>query len=175
MKPGVEDTWTECLTVHEKAGSLVSIIWTHQPLQQCAFRQEAMGRAVEHCIPVGGGNRFWHGYVLYEDITYKSRVPRTSQMTSRLLRHTAAVMRAHNVLCNSYNIRPLLCARITCYVTVITLEINHCSFRHVRFALLYIFQKNLLRHHNGNWYVHCVTQDLKMPLKQVRVTCICMR
>jgi hypothetical protein len=46
---------------------------------------------------------FWHGYVLHEDIPYKSRVPRTSQMTSRL-----------------YVTRPLLCARITCYVTVIT-------------------------------------------------------
>jgi hypothetical protein len=61
---------------------------------------------------------FWHGYVLHENITYKSRVPRTSQMTSRFLRHTAAAMRTH-VLCNSYNTRPLLCARITCYVTVI--------------------------------------------------------
>jgi hypothetical protein len=49
--------------------------------------------------------KFWHGYVLHEGITYKSRVPRTSQMTSRLLRNTAAAMRA----------------RITCYVTVITL------------------------------------------------------
>jgi hypothetical protein len=52
--------------------------------------------------------QFWHGYVLHEGITYKSRVPRTSQMTSRLLRNTAAATRAHNVLCNSY------------YVTVIT-------------------------------------------------------
>jgi hypothetical protein len=63
---------------------------------------------------------------------------RTSQMTSRLLRNTVAAMRAHNVLCKSYNTRPLLWARITCYVTVITVEINHCSFRRVRFALLYI-------------------------------------
>jgi hypothetical protein len=62
----------------------------------------------------------WHGYVLHEGITYKSRVPRTSQMTLRLLRQTAAAMRAHNVLCKSYNTRPLLCARITCYLTVIT-------------------------------------------------------
>jgi hypothetical protein len=76
----------------------------------------------------------WHEYVLHEGITYKSRVPRNSQMTSRLLSHTAAAMRAHNVLCNSYNTRPLLCARITCYVTVITVEINHCSFRRVRFG-----------------------------------------
>jgi hypothetical protein len=30
-------------------------------------------------------NSYWHGYVLHEGITYKSRVPRTSQMTSRLL------------------------------------------------------------------------------------------
>jgi hypothetical protein len=58
--------------------------------------------------------------VLHEGITYKSRVPRTSQMTSRFLRLTAAAMRAHNVLRNSYNTRPLLCARITCYATVIT-------------------------------------------------------
>jgi hypothetical protein len=57
--------------------------------------------------------------VLHEVITYKRRVPRTSQMTSRLLRHAAAAMRAHNVLRNSYNTRPLLCACITCYVTVI--------------------------------------------------------
>jgi hypothetical protein len=33
-------------------------------------------------------------------------------------------MRARNVFCNSYNTRPLLCARITCYVTVITVEIS---------------------------------------------------
>jgi hypothetical protein len=80
----------------------------------------------------------WHGYVLHKGITYKIRVPRTSQRTSRLLRNTAADMRAHNVLCNSYNTWPLLCARITCHVTVITVEINHCSFRRVRFTLLYI-------------------------------------
>jgi hypothetical protein len=66
----------------------------------------------------------WHGYVLHEGITYKSCVPRTSQMTSRLLRHTAAAMRAHNVLCNSYN--------------SITVEMNRCSFCRVRFALSYI-------------------------------------
>jgi hypothetical protein len=48
---------------------------------------------------------FWHAYVLHEGITYKSRVPRTSQITSLLLRHMAAAMRAHNVLCNSYNSR----------------------------------------------------------------------
>jgi hypothetical protein len=85
---------------------------------------------------------FWHGYVLHEGITHKSRVPRTSQMTSRLLRNTAAAMRAHNVLCNSYNKRPLLCARITCYLTVITVEINRCSFRSVRFALLYVVTRS---------------------------------
>jgi hypothetical protein len=67
---------------------------------------------------------------------------RTSQMTSRLLGNTAAAMLAHNVLCNSYNTRPLICARITCYVTVITVEINHCSFRRVRFALLYIVTRS---------------------------------
>jgi hypothetical protein len=42
----------------------------------------------------------------------------------------------------SYNTLPLLCARITCYVTVITVEINHCSFRRVRFALLYIVTRS---------------------------------
>jgi hypothetical protein len=63
--------------------------------------------------------QYWHEYVLHEGITYKSRVPLTSRMTSRLLHHTVAAMRAHNVLCNSYNTRPLLCERITCYVTVI--------------------------------------------------------
>jgi hypothetical protein len=64
-------------------------------------------------------------HVLHEGVTYKSRVPRTSQMTSRLLRHTAAAMRAHNVLCNS-----------------ITIEMNRCSFRSVRFALLYIVTRS---------------------------------
>jgi hypothetical protein len=81
---------------------------------------------------------FCHGYVLHEGITYKTRVQRTSQMMSRFLRYTVAAVRAHNVLCNSYNTRPLLCARITCYVTVITVEVNHCSFRRICFALLYI-------------------------------------
>jgi hypothetical protein len=71
---------------------------------------------------------FWHGYVLHEGITYISRVPRTSQMTSHLLRHTATAMRAHNVLCNSYN--------------SITVEMNHCSFCRVRFALLYIVTRS---------------------------------
>jgi hypothetical protein len=88
---------------------------------------------------------FWHGYVSHEGITYKSRVPRTSQMTSSLLGHTAAAVRAHNVLCNSYNTRPLLCARITCYVTVITVEINHCSFRRVRFYAYRLYFINVWR------------------------------
>jgi hypothetical protein len=39
------------------------------------------------CVPSNFIFFFWHGYVLHEGITYKSRVPRTSQMTSRLLRH----------------------------------------------------------------------------------------
>jgi hypothetical protein len=38
----------------------------------------------------------------------------------------------------------------------------------------YNFQKNMLRHHSGNWYVQCVTQELKMLRKQICVTCICM-
>jgi hypothetical protein len=49
-------------------------------------------------------------------------------MTSRLLRHTAAAMRAHNVLCKSYN--------------TTTVEMNRCSFRRVRFALLYIVTRS---------------------------------
>jgi 23S rRNA maturation-related 3'-5' exoribonuclease YhaM len=40
--------------------------------------------------------------VLQEGTAYHGRAPRISQMTSGLLRHTAAAMRAHNVLCNSY-------------------------------------------------------------------------
>jgi Fe-S-cluster containining protein len=67
------------------------------------------------------------------DMSY-ARMVRTASLTSypvrcKILhqrphshkwRHAAAGMRAHNVLCNSYNTRPLLCARKTCYVTVIT-------------------------------------------------------
>jgi hypothetical protein len=41
-----------------------------------------------------------------------------------------------------YVTRPLLCARITYYVTVITVEMNRCSFRRVRFALLYIVTRS---------------------------------
>jgi hypothetical protein len=95
---------------------------------------------------------FWHGYVLHEGITYKSRVLRTSQMTSRLLRHTAAVMRAHNVLCNSYNTQPLLCARITCYVTVITVEISmiRCFCFHINNSSGIFYD---LLFHNVNKYV----------------------
>jgi hypothetical protein len=43
----------------------------------------------------------------------KSRVPRTSQMTSRLLRRTAAAMRAHNVFCNRYSVTVITHGR--CY------------------------------------------------------------
>jgi hypothetical protein len=46
----------------------------------------------------------------------------------RRVRHTAAAMRAHNVLCNTYN--------------SITVEMNRCSFRHVRFVLLYIVTRS---------------------------------
>jgi hypothetical protein len=62
--------------------------------------------------------------VLHEGITYKSRVLCTSQITSRLLLHTAAAMRMHNVLCNSYNtaaamrMHNMLCNSY--YVSVIT-------------------------------------------------------
>jgi hypothetical protein len=56
--PGNEDTWTECVTVYDKAGSLVSVPWTQQPPEHCVSRQQAMGQAVQNCIPVGGDNRF---------------------------------------------------------------------------------------------------------------------
>jgi hypothetical protein len=45
---------------------------------------------------------FRHGYVLHEGTAYHGRVPYISQMTSRLLLHTAAAMRAHNVLCKLF-------------------------------------------------------------------------
>jgi hypothetical protein len=74
-------------------------------------------------------------------------------MTSRLLRHTAAIMRAHNVLRNSYD--------------SITVEMNHCSIRRVRFALLYIeysFEKILkflpYSRSVGSWMSY--TQDAYM-------------
>jgi hypothetical protein len=60
----------------------------------------------------------------YTRVLHKRRVPRTSQMTSRLLRHTALAMLAHNVLCNSYNTAAAMRAhnmlRNSYYVTVIT-------------------------------------------------------
>jgi hypothetical protein len=48
-------------------------------------------------------------------------------------------MRAHNVLCNSYNTRPLLCARIACYVTVITVEISmiRCFYHKAETVFIY--------------------------------------
>jgi hypothetical protein len=58
-------------------------------------------------IPVS----FWHGYVLHEGNAYQGRAPRISQMTSRLLRHTAAAMRAHNVLCKLFTSHGRCCAR----------------------------------------------------------------
>jgi hypothetical protein len=75
------------------------------------------------------------------DISY-ARMVRTASLTSYTVRckilhqrthshkwrHAAAAMRAHNVLCNSYN--------------RITVEINRCSFRSVRFALLYIVTRS---------------------------------
>jgi hypothetical protein len=72
---------------------------------------------------------FWHGYVLHEGIIYKSRVPRTSQMTSRLLCHTAAAMRAHNVLCISYNSRDKSLQLSSC--KFLTCEMYKSSLRHI--------------------------------------------
>jgi Fe-S-cluster containining protein len=48
-------------------------------------------------------------------------------------------MHAHNVLCNSYNIRPLLCTRITCYVTVITHVHCYARAKRVMKEIEYIF------------------------------------
>jgi hypothetical protein len=108
--------------------------YTELPVNSHNYSQSAWLFLYCQQCPQLFSNYYWHGYVLHEGITYKSRVPLTSQMTSRLLCHTAAAMRAHNMLCNSYNTRPLLCARITYYVTVIIVEINYCSFRRVHFA-----------------------------------------
>jgi hypothetical protein len=52
------------------------------------------------------------------------RVRSDAHSHSHKWRHAAAAMRANNVLRNNYNTRPLLCAPITCYVTVITH--GHC-------------------------------------------------
>jgi hypothetical protein len=41
---------------------------------------------------------FWHGYVLHQGTASQGRALCKSQMTSRVLRHTAAAMRAHNML-----------------------------------------------------------------------------
>jgi hypothetical protein len=68
--------------------------------------------------------RVLHPKVLHQRTASQGCALYKSQMTSRILRYMAAAMRAHNVLCNSYN--------------SITVEMNHCSFRRVRFALLYI-------------------------------------
>jgi hypothetical protein len=59
---------------------------------------------------------FWHGYVLHEGTAYQGRAPRISQMTSRLLHHTAAAMRVHNMLCNSYNSITVVTSHGRCYV-----------------------------------------------------------
>jgi hypothetical protein len=128
---------------------LYLLVLQDSPLcRKCGVMEENSAHILCECEALASlrhahlGSFFWHGYVLHEGITYKSRVPRTSQMTSRLLLHTAAAKRTHNMLRNSYNTRPLLCVRITCYVTVITVERNHCSFRRVRFALLYIVTRS---------------------------------
>jgi hypothetical protein len=51
-----------------------------------------------------------------------------SQMTSRVLRHTAAAMRTHNVLCNSYNSRdkPLQLSSCTFCVVVHSYSFENC-------------------------------------------------
>jgi hypothetical protein len=60
-------------------------------------------------------------------VTMRVRVRSDAHSHSHKLRHAAAAMRANNVLRNRYNTRPLLCAPITCYVTVITHA--HCNAR----------------------------------------------
>jgi hypothetical protein len=52
----------------------------------------------------------------------------TSHSVSHKWRHAAAAMRTHNVLCNSYN--------------SMTVEMNRCSSRRVRFALLCIVTRS---------------------------------
>jgi hypothetical protein len=59
-----------------------------------------------------------------------------SQMTSRVLRHTAAAMRAHNLL------QGTAAAMRWHNVLQGTVEINRCSFPRVRFALLYIVTRS---------------------------------
>jgi hypothetical protein len=61
---------------------------------------------------------------------------------TRVLHIKVAYRVPHKWRHSFYVTRPLLCARITCYVTVITVEINHCSFRSVRFALLYMVTRS---------------------------------
>jgi Na+-translocating ferredoxin:NAD+ oxidoreductase RnfA subunit len=61
---------------------------------------------------------------------------------TRVLHIKVAYRVPHKLRHALYVTRPLLCARITCYVTVITVEINHCSFRRLRFALLYIVTRS---------------------------------
>jgi hypothetical protein len=91
---------------------------------------------------------FWHGYVLHEGTGYHGRVPRISQMTSRLLRHTAAAIRAHNVLCNSYLRHTATAMRahnVLCNsYNSITVEMNRCNFRRVRFALYIVTRSKIV-------------------------------
>jgi hypothetical protein len=87
-------------------------------------------------------------------------------MTSRLLRHKAAAMRAHNMLCNSYlrhtaaamrahNVLCNSCLRHTAAAmhahnvlcnsyNSITVEMNRCSFRRVRFALYVVTRSKII-------------------------------
>jgi hypothetical protein len=89
-----------------------------------------------------------HGYVLHEGTAYHGRVQRISQMTSRLLRNTAAAMGAHNVLCNSYLRHTAAAMRahnVLCNsYNSITVEINRYSFRSVRFALYIVTRSKIV-------------------------------
>jgi hypothetical protein len=93
---------------------------------------------------------FWHGYVLHEGITYKSRIPHTSQMTSRLLRHTAAAMRERNVLCNSYNSRDKPLQLSSCMFCVV---VHSYSFEN---CIAYFHSNKLVYHGTPNTH-RCTT------------------
>jgi hypothetical protein len=88
-------------------------------------------------------------YSVSRKVLHQRTASHSSHSVSHKWRHAAAAMRAHNVLCNNYN--------------RITVEMDRCSFRRVRIALLYIVtrsKKIYNRHaqHCTEWhiYVLCV-------------------
>jgi hypothetical protein len=57
-----------------------------------------VGGHVAHTTDKKNTYTIWHGYVLHQGTASQGRALCKSQMTSRVLRHTAAAIRAHNVL-----------------------------------------------------------------------------